>query len=280
MKKSIFAVLFFAFASVASVNAQITASEDKIVFNDPDYSAKLAQRYYTDHYLYSYAEHPEEFDCCALKKHDVFVGFTGGFQYFDGHFVPNVGATIGWEGKTLGFDYIGTFAKGDYTDEADRSNSYVEFDSKLALKVKIWDNETHSWQVWGGAYGSYKLNFDYHKNESSTTTITETETEIVKKTDTFFNDYEFKGSTMGAGGLLELILRPYMSKVNYRLRAWAGAQQRYYDDGNSFKFEYGAQLIVTVNFNAQKVWDTVFLKNSGVSKKQVKEYNKARRAAR
>lgn len=273
MKKLVVAAVAALFTTV--VNAQV--NDGAVQFNDPDYSAKLSQRYYTDKYLYSYGEFVNEFDCASLKKHGTFIGIVAGVQTFDGKVTPNVGATVGWEGKWYGFDYVGTFAKGDYTSEADRSNSYVEFDSKLAIKLKLLDTKKHNWQLWLGAYGSYKLNFDYHENSNTVVTVRETEDEIVTTTDKVGSNYEFKGSTMGYGGQLELVYRPYMSKFNYRLLAFGGMQQRYYDDGNSFKPEFGAEVKVTYNFDAQMIWDTVFLKNSGVTKKQVKEYNKHRR---
>lgn len=280
MKKSVIFALVVT-ATMASVNAsaqQLNGRDClKDSLNDFRYmSQKMADKYYTDHYLYSKGEDPHEYSCCTMEKHGAFIGIVGGVQSFDGHVVPNVGPTVGWDGKYLGFDYVGTFTKGDYTEKADRSNSYVEFDSKLAIKVKLLDNHSHSWQLWLGAYGSYKLNFDYHKNESSTVIVRETEDEIITTTDKVASDIEVKGSSMGYGGQLELVFRPYMSKVNYRLCVWGGQQQRFYDDGNRWHPEFGAEVKVTFNFNAQKIWDKEFLKKTGLSKKEVKKLNKTR----
>lgn len=276
MKKSV--IIAAVVAAMACVNVNAQEPQNKLGLTDFGYrTTQLEKRYYTDHYWYSVGTDPNEYKNCTLQKHGAFIGLVAGVQTFDGKVTPNVGGTVGWEGKHLGFDYVGTFTKGDYTEEADRSNSYVEFDSKLAIKAKLLDTNAHDWQLWLGAYGSYKLNFDYHKNESEVITVKETETEIITTKEKVGNDYEFKGSSMGYGGQLELVYRPYMSKVQYRLVAWGGMQQRYYDDGNRFKPEFGAEFKVTFNFNAQKIWDLEFLKKTGLSKKQVKEYNKMRR---
>lgn len=269
----IFAVAIALVAGINTVNAQNEAD-----LSDFNYmSQKLASRTYTDHYLYSVGEDPHEYSCCTLQKHGAYIGAAGGVRNFDGHTDPTLGVVVGWEGKTLGFEYTGDFSKGSYTEEADRSNSYLEFDSRLSPKVKVFDTNNHDWQLWLGIYGSYKLNFNYNKNENTSTKVVETETEIVKTTESVFQDIEVKGSSMGFGAQAWIKYRPYMSKFNFALTVYGGRQQRYYLDGNRWKNEFGAELQVTFNFNAQKLWDEAFLQKTGLSKKDVKRMNKARR---
>jgi len=273
MKKNI----FFAIVCLA-MNAAVANAQNEANLSDFDYmSQKLANRTYTDHYLYSVGDDPHEYSCCTLQKHGAYFGIDAGIQNFDGHTVPNVGAVVGWEGKWLGFEYNGTFCQGDYTEEADRTNKYVEFDSRLSPKVKVLDSRDHQWQLWLGLYGCYKLNFNYNKNESVNKTVTETEDEIITTTESFFQDIEVKGSSLGFGGQAWVKYRPYMSKFNFALTVFGGRQQRFYIDGNRWHNEFGAEFQVTYNFNAQKIWDQAFLQKTGLSKKDVKKLNKARR---
>lgn len=274
MKKNV----FFAIVCGLAMNAVVANAQNEAGLSDFDYmSQKLASRTYTDHYLYSVAEDPKEYSCCTLQKHGAYFGAGAGVRNFDGHTDPTLGVIVGWEGKWLGFEYAGDFSKGSYTEEADRSNDYLEFDSRLSPKVKVFDTKNHDWQLWAGLYGSYKLNFNYNQNQNTTTKVVETESEIVKTTESVFQDIEVKGSSMGFGAQLWLKYRPYMSKFNFALTIYGGKQQRYYLDGNRWHNEFGAQFQVTYNFNAQKIWDEAFLKKTGLSKKDVKRLNKARR---
>lgn len=275
MKKNV----FFAIVCGLAMNAVVAnAQNNEAGLSDFDYmSQKLASRFYTDHYVYSVGEDPKEYSCCTQPKHGAYIGASVGVRHFDGHTDPTVGVIVGWESKVLGFEYTGDFSKGSYTKEADRNNSYAEFDSRLSPKVKVLDTRNHQWQLWIGVYGSYKLNFNYNKEESTNTTITETETEIVTTTKYVFSDVEVKGSSMGYGGQAWIKYRPYMSKFNFALTIYGGRQQRFYINGNRWHNEFGAQLQITYNFNAQKIWDQTFLKKTGLSKKDVKRLNKARR---
>lgn len=268
----IFAAIVFGMAmfNVASVNAQNEAG-----LNDFAYQMqKLKKERYTDQVVYTVGDDAHEYTAGARPKHGAYIGITGGIQHFDGHLTPMGGAVVGWEGRHIGFEYNGTFTVGNYTTEADRDNKYVEFDSRLMMKFKLVANSDQSWQLWFDPYFSYKLSFDYHKNESTTTTVRETDSEIITTIDQIGSDYEFKASSMGVGGQLELVYRPYMSPWAFRLYGGAGTQQRFYDDGNRFHPEFFGGFKVTYNFNAGAIWDKAFLQKTGLSKKQAKKLSK------
>jgi hypothetical protein len=269
----IFAAIVFGFVACAtSVNAQ-----ENVNLNDFAYQmAKLEKNHYTDHVVYSYADDPHEYTAGARAKHGAYIGLTGGAQYFDGHVSPMGGVVVGWEGKHIGFEYDGTFAVGHYTEEADRNNPFVEFDSRLMMKFKVLANNSQSWQLWIDPYFSYKLSFDYHENNSSTTTVRETDTEIITTIDKLANNYEFKASSMGVGLRLELVHRPYMSPWAFRGYIGSGTQQLFYSDGNRFHPEFFGGFAVTYNFDASAIWDGSFLQKTGLSKKQAKKLSKER----
>lgn len=266
MKKNILLIATIAFSTVCNfAKAQETSD-----FTDNEYWAKWEESHYHDRIVASVGDDPRELIVGAQVKHGAFIGLTVGGQMFDGNFAPMGGVEGGWEGKHLGITYYGTFAKGNYTTEADRSNPYTEFDSKLQLKGKVWGNKTQSVQLWLGAYGSYKLNFDYHKSEN--TYVVETPDEIT--TTTQQQNFEVKGSTMGYGAMAELVIRPFMSKINYRVYAGVGQQQRYYMTGNRWHTEFFVGVAVTYNFNASSIWNTGLLKKAGLSKKEAKKLSK------
>lgn len=273
MKNVFFAVVIASMASVSPVNAQ-----NKLGVNDVDYQiTKFEATHFVDKVVYSVGNDAHEYTAGELAKDGAYIGINGGVQSFDGHFEPFVGGSLGWDGGKkvpLGFEYMGTFNKGSYTDEADRSNSYVEFDSKFIGKLRLFTNQKKNFQVYLDGYFSYKLNFDYHKNESEVVTVKETETEIVTTHEKVGNDYEFKGSSMGYGAMLELVYRPWMSRHSFRFFAGGGQQQRYYDDGNRWKPEFFAGLKWTYNFSAAELWDQAFLRKAGLTKKQAKKLSK------
>lgn len=273
----IFAAIVFGMAmfNVASVNAQTTGEADDL--NDFAYQMqKLKKERYTDQVVYTKGDDPKEYTAGARPKHGAYFGLTAGLQHFDGHLTSMGGGVIGWEGRHVGFEYDGTFTVGNYTDEADRDNKYVEFDSRLMFKVKLAANTSQSWQVWFDPYFSYKLSFDYHENASTTTTVRETDDEVITTVDRLSNNYEFKASSMGAGAQLEVVYRPYMSPWAFRLYGGGGVQQRFYDDGNRFHPEFFGGVKVTYNFNAASIWDGSFLKKTGLSKKQAIKLGKER----
>jgi len=274
MKKNIFTVVFgfVALFFATSANAQNDAKLDDFAYQ----MAKFQKAHYTDNVVYTVGDDPHEYTAGSMAKHGAYIGVLGGMQSFDGHLVPFLGGDLGWDGKHLGFEYQGSFAVGNYTEHADRSNKYVEFNSKLVAKVKVLADKKNTWQLWLGAYGSYKLNFDYHENGSSNTTVKETETEIITTVEELGGDYEVKASTMGYGGQLELVYRPYMSKFNFRFFGGFGQQQRFYEDGNKFHPEAFAGVKITYNFNAKSMWDKNFLKKNNLTKKQAKKLSKRR----
>lgn len=277
MKKSIFAIALVV-ASMASVNVN---AQNKLGVNDVDYQiTKFETTHFVDKAVYSAGLDAHEYTAGELAKDGAFGGFNGGCQYFDGHFEPFIGVSLGWDGGKkvpLGFEYMGTFNRGTYTDEADRSNSYVEFDSKFVGKLRLYTSLNKVFQVYLDWYFSYKLNFDYHENESEVVTVKETETEIITTHEKVGNDYEFKGSSMGYGGMFEAVIRPWMSRHSFRIFAGGGMQQRYYNDGNRWKFEAMAGVKWTYNFSAAELWDQAFLQKTGLSKKQVKKLSKQQR---
>jgi hypothetical protein len=273
MKKlNIFAVLILASASV-NVMAQ-----NEVNMNDFAYQmAKLQRSHYTDHVVYTVGDDPHEYTAGAMAKDGAYMGITIGGQHFDGHTTPFAGGVLGWEGgprTPIKFEYNGTVTVGHYTKEADRDDKYAEFDSRLigALCPYISKGKTFRW--WLGGYFSYKLSFDYHKNESTYTTVRETEDEVITTTDKVGNDYEFKASSVGAGGYTEISFQPYMSRVSYRFYVGGGLQQRFYSDGNRFHPEFFGGVRICYNFSASKLWDQSFLQKTGLTKKQAKKLSK------
>lgn len=275
MKKNILTVVFgfvALFFVATSANAQNDARLDDYAYQ----MAKLQKGHYTDNVVYTVGDDPHEYTAGSMAKHGAYFGVLGGVQSFDGHVVPFLGGDLGWDGKHLGFEYQGTFAKGDYTEDADRNNPYVEFNSRLVAKVKVLANKKQSWQLWLDAYGSYKLNFDYHENSASSTTIKETDDKIITTIEKLGSNYEVKASTMGYGVQLELVHRPYMSKWNFRFFGGFGQQQRFYEDGNRFHPEAFGGMKITFNFNAKSMWDKNFLKKNNLTKRQAKKLAKRR----
>ena len=271
MKKYIFAV----FASMASINVM---AQNEANLNDFAYQmAKLDKCHYTDHVVYSVGDDPHEYTAGAMQKDGAYLGFTGGGQYFDGHLTPYAGGVLGWEGgprTPIKFEYVGTATVGHYTDQADRNNKYVEFDSRLIGALCPYTSANKQWRWWIGGYFSYKLSFDYHKNESEYVTIRETEDEVITTTDKVGNDYEFKASSIGAGGYTELAYQPYMSRWSYRFYVGGGLQQRFYSDGNRFHPEFFGGFKICYNFSASKLWDKSFLNRTGLTKKQAMKLSK------
>ena len=277
MKKIYFAVATI-IAALASVNVN---AQNKLGVNDVDYQiTKFEQTHFVDKVVYSAGSDAHEYTAGELAKDGAYIGLSGGGQYFDGHFEPFIGASLGWDGGKkvpLGFEYMGTFNRGTYTDEADRSNSYVEFDSKFIGKLRLYTSQNKVFQLYLDGYFSYKLNFDYHKNESEKVTVKETDDEIITTKEKLGNDYEFKGSSMGYGAMLEAVIRPWMSRHSFRIFAGGGQQQRYYSNGNRWKPEFFAGVKWTYNFSAAELWDQAFLKKAGLTKKQAKKLSKQQR---
>ena len=272
----IFAAIVFGFVACAtSVNAQ-----ENVNLNDFAYQmAKFEKSHYTDHVVYSYADDPHEYTAGSLAKHGAYIGGGLGVQNFDGHTSPEGGVVLGWEGGKrvpVKSEYNGTLTVGFYTKEADRDNKYAAFDSRMIGAVCLGTSSNKQWRFWLGAYFSYKLSFDYHENNSTTTTVRETDSEIVTTIDQIGNNYEFKASSMGVGGYAEVGYTPYMSHWSYRLYAGFGTQQRFYDDGNRFHPEAFGGLKIVYNFSVASMWDKVFLQKTGLSKKQAKKLSKQR----
>jgi len=281
MKNVFFAAITVAVASMASFST-VASAQNKLGVNDVDYQiTKFEATHFVDKVVYSAGSDAHEYTAGELAKDGAFVGFNGGCQYFDGVYAPFIGGSLGWDGGKrvpLGFEYMGTFNRGTYTDEADRSNSYVEFDSKFIGKLRLYTSLNKVFQLYLAGYFSYKLNFDYHKNESEIITVRENEEEIITTHEKVGNDYEFKGSSMGYGAMFEAVIRPWMSRHSFRIFAGGGQQQRYYDDGNRWKPEFFAGVKWTYNFSAAELWDKAFLQKTGLTKKQAKKLSKASRA--
>ena len=271
--KKFFAIVAVAFMACGNINAQ-----NKLGLNDVDYQiTKMESTHFVDKVIYNVGADSHEYTAGELAKDGAWFGINGGCQYFDGHYEPFVGGSLGWDGGVkvpLGFEYMGTFNRGTYTDEADRNNSYVEFDSKFIGKLRLYTSQKKNFQVYLDGYFSYKLNFDYHENASEIVTVKETETEIITTHEKVGNDAEFKGSSMGYGAMLEFVYRPWMSRHSFRAFVGAGQQQRYYDDGNRWKFEAMAGVKWSYNFSAAELWDKTFLQKSGLTKSQAKKLSK------
>ena len=276
MKKHIFTIaLVFGMANAAVVNAQNEAN-----LNDYAYQiAKFEQSHYTDHVVYSVGDDPHEYTAGSLAKNGAYIGGGLGVQNFDGHTSPEGGIVLGWEGGKrvpVKFEYNGTLTVGYYTKKADRNNQYVAFDSRMIGAVCVGTSSNKQWRFWIGGYFSYKLSFDYHENNQTTTTVRETDSEIITTIDKLANNYEFKASSMGVGGYAEVGYTPYMSRWSYRLYGGAGTQQRFYDDGNRFHPEFFGGLKIVYNFSVASMWDKTFLQKTGLSKKQAKKLSKER----
>jgi hypothetical protein len=273
MKKLFFAIVAVASMSFSTVNAQESKSNDEAIL-------RLLEYNYTDAYTYSEGTSPEEKKARILGKHGAYIGIGGGVKNFDGRTVPYGEVVLGWEGgpkMPVKFEYNGILSQGHYTREADRTNDYVEFDSHLIAAVCLGTTHNKQWRFWLGAYGSYKLSFDYHENENTTTTIRETESEIIKTTETLTDNIEVKASSLGFGAYAEVGYTPWMSRISYRLYGGFGRQQRFYDDGNRWHNEAFGGVKIVYNFSVANVWDKAFLKKNGLTKSDVKKFSKVRR---
>ena len=271
MKKLFFAIVA-ALACVSPVNAQESKSNDEAIL-------RLLEYNYTDAYTYSEGTSPEEKKARILGKHGANLGIGAGVKNFDGRTVPYIEGVIGWEGgpkMPVKFEYNAIFSQGHYTWEADRDNDYVEFDSHLIVAACVATTHNKQWRFWLGGYGSYKLSFDYHENENTTTTVRETETEIIKTTETLIDNIEVKASSLGFGAYAEVGFTPWMSRISYRLYGGFGRQQRFYDDGNRWHNEAFGGVKVVYNFSVANVWDRAFLKKNGLTKSDVKKLSKTR----
>lgn len=276
MKKSVFAIV--AMVAFMACGNQVQA-QNKLGLDDFEYQVtKFENSHYTDHVVYSVGSDPHEYTAGSLAKHGAYIGLVGGVKNFDGHTVPYGGGVIGWEGgrrMPVKFEYNAVFSQGHYTDEADRKNDYVEFDSHLIAAVCVYTSQNKQWRFWLGGYGSYKLSFDYHETENTTVTVRETEEEIVTTTDKLLSNIEVKASSLGFGGYAEVGYTPYMSHFSYRLYGGFGRQQRFYDNGNRWHNEGFGGVKVVYNFNAAEMWDKGFLAKTGLSKKQAKKLSKS-----